>query len=147
MLGFPKNFITEQIKKEKWASKAQVDEVFWENLEEWIFKGLLPDFVTELSSLIDSIINIDPEHSEKEILELVAKIMVETLDASFASVRIYDPDTEQMLSYCSFPSEEESPPFLRYKPPCALYDPWPSTFGAGDLADAAEKAERLRPSE
>ncbi|MFC1494542.1 GAF domain-containing protein [Thermodesulfobacteriota bacterium] len=108
MPGFSKNFITEQIKKEKWASKARLDEVFWENLEEWIFKRLLPDFVTELSNLIDSIITIDPDHSEKEILELVANIMVESMDASYASVRIYDPDTEQMLSYCSYPIEEKS---------------------------------------
>lgn len=108
MLGFSKNFIAEQIKKEKWASETRLGEDFLKNLEEWIFKKLLPDFVTELSSLIDSIINIDPDHSEREILELVAKIMIESLDASYASVRIYDPDTKQMLSYCSYPLGEKS---------------------------------------
>lgn len=107
MLGISKSYI-ERIKDEDWAANAPSDEVFWEKLYEWVFKNLLPDFATELSSLVDSIVNIDPEHSEREILELVAKIMVESLDANLASVRIYTPDTKQMLSYGSYPWEEES---------------------------------------
>lgn len=107
MLGISKSYL-EKIKNEDWAAITPSDEVFWERMIEWILKNLLPDFVTELSSLVDSIVNIDPEHSEREILELVAKIMVESLDANLASVRIYTPDTKQMLSYGSYPSEEES---------------------------------------
>jgi len=107
VLSFSKNLV-EQIKKEEWAANIPLDDIFWDNMVEWVFKKLLPDFVTELSSLVDSIINIDPEHSDREILELVAKIMVESLDANLASVRIYDPDTEQMLSFGSYPLEEKS---------------------------------------
>ena len=107
MFGISENHI-EQIKKQEWAADAPMDGFFWPKLTEWIAQNLLPDFVTKLTNLVDSIITIDPDHSEREILELIAMRLVESLDAALASVRIYDPDTKQMLSYGSYPSEEET---------------------------------------
>lgn len=107
MLDILRNYI-EKIKTEDWAACVRSDDVFREKLFEWIIKNLIPETVSELSRLVDSIVNIDPEHSEKKVLELVAQILVKSLDASLASVRIYSPDTGQMLSYGSFPPEEKS---------------------------------------
>ncbi len=107
MLGISKSHI-ERIRHEDWAAALASNDMFWENMYEWISKNLLPDFLTELSGLIDSVVSIDPEHSEREILELVAKIIVESLNADLASVRIYSPDTKRMLSYGSFPQEDKS---------------------------------------
>ncbi len=107
MFGISENHI-ELIKKQAWAKDAPVGDFFWTKLTEWIAQNLLPDFVTKLTNLVDSIITIDPDHSEREILKLIAKRLVESLGAILASVRIYDPDTKQMLSYGSFPSEEET---------------------------------------
>lgn len=107
MFGISENHI-EQIKKQEWAADPPLGDLFWNNLTEWIAKNLLPDFVTKLTNLVDSIITIDPDHSEREILELIANRLVESLDAALASVRIYDPDTKRMLSYGSYPSDEET---------------------------------------
>ena len=98
----------ETIKKQPWAKDAPVDDVFWEKLTGWIALELLPDFVTKLTNLLDSILTINPDHSEIEILELIAIRLVESLGATMASVRIYDPDTKQLLSYGSYPSDEET---------------------------------------
>ncbi|MFC1869531.1 GAF domain-containing protein, partial [Thermodesulfobacteriota bacterium] len=96
------------IQEEDWAKTIQANDDFWTKIAEWINEHLLPEFLTHLSHSIDEIIHIDPDLSEREILELVAKHMVDSLDAIYASVRIYDPDTEQMLSYGSNPPGEEA---------------------------------------
>ena len=106
MFGISKKNI-ELIKKQEWAANIQADDQFWDNINGWIIKSILPDFVANLKNLVDSIINIDPDHSEKEILQLIAKRLVDSLKAVHASVRIYDPDTTQMLSYGSYPSAED----------------------------------------
>ncbi len=100
----------EQIKKQAWAKAVPEGDLFWRNLTEWIAKNLLPDFITKITNLVDSIILIDPDQSEREILKLIAKRLVESLNAVMASVRIYDPGTSQMLSYGSYPSDEETRP-------------------------------------
>ncbi len=106
MFGISKQNI-ELIKKQEWAVNVQADDIFWDNMTGWIIKNLLPDFVVSLKNLVDSIITIDPDHSEREILQLIAKRLVDSLRAVHASVRIYDPDTKQMLSYGSYPSVED----------------------------------------
>ncbi len=109
MFGITESHI-KLIQKQVWAKAAPGDDHFWDSLTEWIARNLLPDFVTKLTHLIDSILTIDPDQSEREILELIAKRMVESLNAVMASVRIYDPYTSQMLSYGSYPSEEDTRP-------------------------------------
>lgn len=100
--------LVETIRKEEWAKEVSSPDDFWDRITEWISNHLLPEFLGRLSEQINTIIEIDPGLTERKILELVAMHMVDSLDALFASVRIYDPDTKQMLSYGSFPSEEET---------------------------------------
>jgi len=77
-------------------------------MEEWIHDVLLPKTMSRFISHIDEIIHIDPKLTEQQILELVAMHMIQSLDASYGSVRIYDPDTEQLLSFGSYPPGEEA---------------------------------------
>ncbi|MBW1996892.1 MAG: GAF domain-containing protein, partial [Deltaproteobacteria bacterium] len=99
--------IIERILRQEWAAKPTDDATFWRNLIEWIRDQILPEFLTELSNQVDEIIDINPDLSEREILARVTRYMVEFLGARSASVRIYDPETGQMLSYGSFPFQEE----------------------------------------
>lgn len=107
MFNSAKNLV-EIIREKDWAKSIQSQDDFLSKMAEWIDRELLPEFMTQLSYQIDEIIRIDPDLSERAILELVAMHMVESLDAIYASVRIYDPDTEQMLSFGSYPLGEVS---------------------------------------
>ena len=82
------------------------DEAFWVPLIDWIEEHVLSEFLTRFVKQVDEIIEISPVLPEKEILAKATLHMVEFLGADSASVRIYDPYTEQMLSYGSFPSKE-----------------------------------------
>ncbi len=106
MLGDEKELIA-SLQEKPWAQEYP-DDGFWENLVKEINESILPNFLTEVANQIDEIIEIDPDLSETKIFSLVSRLMVEFLDAHSASVRIYDPRTEQMLSYGSYPSEEGS---------------------------------------
>lgn len=94
------------IQQEKWVQERELPEEFWRQVLEWMEGYLLADFLEVLSGRVHSILEIDPELPEPRILELAAAAMVDFLDAHHASVRIYDPDTGQMLAYGSYPSLE-----------------------------------------
>jgi signal transduction histidine kinase len=64
-------------------------------------------YVEQLISQVETILEINPYLSEKEILEAVAKNVVEYLGAEAASLRIYDPGKEEMVSFGSFPAQTE----------------------------------------
>ncbi len=98
--------LTRRIRKEPWAGNLPEDEPFWVLLIDWIEEHVLSEFLTRFVKQVDEIIEISPELGEKEILTKATLHMVEFLGADSASVRIYDPYTEQMLSYGSFPSKE-----------------------------------------
>jgi len=66
------------------------------------------EFLERLIGKVDDIVEIDPDLSERDIFEEATHYIVEFLGAHHASVRIYDPQTEQMLSFGSYPSEEYS---------------------------------------
>jgi len=93
------------IKREPWAD-IPVDSAFWSVLMKWIDKHVLSEFLDRLVNQINRIVDIDADLSEPQILQSATQYMVEFLGARSASVRIYDPQTEQMLSYCSYPSAE-----------------------------------------
>lgn len=99
--------IIKKVRREPWAETC-VTEDFWQHLSDWVKDQILPDFLTQFSRQVDEIIEIDPDLSEQDIFTRVTRYMVEFLGASSASVRLYDPHTEQMLSWGSYPSEEES---------------------------------------
>jgi signal transduction histidine kinase len=72
-------------------------------------------YVDRLISQAETILEINPTLREKEILEAVAKNVVEYLGAEAASLRIYDPGREGMVSFGSYPDRaegrEETVPF------------------------------------
>jgi signal transduction histidine kinase len=105
-----KNFeeLIKAVQKEPWAKGVSAPKVFWADLMKWMEERLLPEFLTRFSQQVNEIIEIDPQLSEPEILAMATQYMVDFLGARSASVRIYDPHTEQMLSYGSHPSKEES---------------------------------------
>lgn len=99
--------LVETIKQEPWAKGTSVGKDYWSHLIEWIEQHVLFEFLAQLSDQVDEIVDIDPDLPEPQILERATRYMVEFLSAHSASVRIYDPQTEQMLSYGSHPSEEK----------------------------------------
>ena len=64
-------------------------------------------YVDHLISQVETIMEINPHLTEKEILETVAKNVVEYLGAEAASIRIYDPGKEEMISFGSYPPQTE----------------------------------------
>jgi signal transduction histidine kinase len=84
------------------------EEPFWDRLAATLQDDCLPEFLSEISTKVEAIIEIDPELPEPEILAMVTRYMVDFLGALSSSVRIYDPDTGQMLSYGSYPFREAS---------------------------------------
>jgi signal transduction histidine kinase/ribosomal protein L20A (L18A) len=101
-----KKFI-ESIESEPWFGPDR-GEGFRDHLAQTLQNFFLPDFLDEISHKVEEIIEINPDLSEPEILTKVTTTMVEFLKALSASVRIYDPNTGQMLSYGSYPFQEAS---------------------------------------
>jgi signal transduction histidine kinase len=99
--------LLDSAQNESWA-KSREGEAFWDHLLSWVQNTVLPDFLTEVTTQVDEIIEINPDLSEPEIFSMVSRYMVEFLGAHSASVRIYDPGTEKMLSYGSYPPQEHS---------------------------------------
>src|SRR4030043_149940 len=101
-------YLIKSVMQEGWAKSDCPNDQFWTKMEEWIHDVLLPKTMPRFIIHIDEIIHIDPKLTEQQILELVAMHMIQSLDASYGSVRIYDPDTEQLLSFGSYPPGEEA---------------------------------------
>jgi signal transduction histidine kinase len=95
------------LREQPWAAPCRED-AFWEGLYQTLQSVLLPEFLGEVSRQVDAVMEIDPELSEPEILARATEHMVQFLEALSASVRIYDPNTGQMLSYGSYPFREAS---------------------------------------
>jgi signal transduction histidine kinase len=101
-------YLIETIKENEWAKSVCADDEFWGNVKEWLTRNLLPEFINQVVGYINAVIDIDPDLSEREILETVAMFITKSLDAAYTSVRIYDPDMDQMLSFGSYPKDEET---------------------------------------
>ena len=80
-----------------------------------IKEEVLFQYVDRLISRSETILEINPTFSEKEILQVLARNVVEFLGAEAASIRIYDPGREEMISFGSYPDlaedREEAIPF------------------------------------
>jgi len=98
--------IIEELKREPWAWEASSGDEFWESLMQWLEIHLLTEFLDQIIKQVDEIVDIDPDLPEQKILSIATRYIVEFLGASSASVRLYDPQSEQMLSYGSYPSDE-----------------------------------------
>ncbi len=99
--------LVKKIREEPWAAEVSAKEDFWVFLVDWIEEHVLSEFLGQVTGQVDEIVEIDPDLTEPEILEKATRFMVDFLGARAASVRIYDPHTEQMLSYGSYPSAED----------------------------------------
>ena len=73
---------------------------------EHIKEGVLSHYIHLLISHIENILDIDPALSEREILQKVARNVVEFLGAKAATLRIYDPFRERLTVFGSFPDWE-----------------------------------------
>ena len=100
--------LIKNIQKEPWAQGISAGEEFWNQLIDWIKERIFPDFLAQTSDQVDEMIEVNPDLSEPEIFARVTRYMVDFLGARSASVRIYDPQTKQMLSFGSYPLQEES---------------------------------------
>jgi signal transduction histidine kinase len=105
MIGRSIDKLIKTLRDKSWALPVG-DESFWDHLAANLRESFLPDFLDEISQKVDEIIEINPDLSEPEILTKVTGTMVAFLGALSASVRIYDPNTGQMLSYGSHPYQE-----------------------------------------
>jgi signal transduction histidine kinase len=99
------------IKSQPWAHELFKGGT-WPQLIAWIQREVLPTFLEEVTGQVDEVVDIDPDLSEPQILEKATRYMVDFLGARSASVRIYDPATAQMLSYGSFPSDEQRETYI-----------------------------------
>ena len=60
------------------------------------------DEVNRLVDLVENVIEINPNLSEMEILQGGARCIVESLGAAAASIRIFDPQKREMVSFGSY---------------------------------------------
>ncbi|MBM4339367.1 MAG: GAF domain-containing sensor histidine kinase [Deltaproteobacteria bacterium] len=65
-------------------------------------------YIDQVIHQADTILDINPSFTEKEILEALAMNVVEFLRAEAASIRIYNPRKEEMVSFGSYPRESEN---------------------------------------
>jgi len=72
-----------------------------------IGEEILHQYVDRLISQAETILEINPSLVEKEILQTLARNVVEFLGAEAASIRIYDPVKGEMIAFGSYPSLEE----------------------------------------
>ena len=100
--------LVKAVKRKPWAKSLEAGEDFWALLPDWLEEHVIAGFLDQVIRQVDEIVDIDPDLSEPRILEIATRYMVDFLGAQSASVRIYDPLTEQMLSYGSFPLDEHS---------------------------------------
>jgi len=77
------------------------------NIVDYIKKEILFQYVDRLITQVESVLEIDHTLNEKEILQMVAKNIVEFLGAEVATLRIYDPTKEKMISFGSYPNLED----------------------------------------
>ena len=76
---------------------------------------ILYQYVDQLITRAETILDINPSLSEREILETLAKTVVEYLEANAATIRISDPAKKELISFGSYPNtaedREEAIPF------------------------------------
>ncbi len=96
-----------ELNRKPWAKDISDDKETLATLMDWVEQEVIPGFLNEVIRQVDEIVDINPDLSEPEILGKAARHMVEFLGAHHASVRLYDPQTGKMLSFGSYPSEEE----------------------------------------
>ncbi|MCX8117246.1 MAG: GAF domain-containing sensor histidine kinase [Desulfobacterota bacterium] len=70
-----------------------------------IKERILFHYVDQVIHQADTILEINPSLSEREILQTLARNVVEFLGAEAATIRIYNPSKKEMVSFGSYPAE------------------------------------------
>ncbi len=73
---------------------------------EQVREEVLSHFANLLIDQVETILDIDPVLSDREILQKVAKNIVEFLGAEAATLRIFDPSREKLVVFGSYPDWE-----------------------------------------
>jgi signal transduction histidine kinase len=68
---------------------------------------VIDQYVDRVITQAESILEISPSQTEQEILQALAGNVVQFLGAEAASLRIYDPNRMEMVSFGSYPAAEE----------------------------------------
>ncbi len=68
----------------------------------YIRKFFLSTQIEEVIKMVEEVISISPALDWKEILETVAKKVVEFLHAEAATIRIFDPETDRLVAFGSY---------------------------------------------
>ncbi|RLA90433.1 MAG: hypothetical protein DRG20_03245, partial [Deltaproteobacteria bacterium] len=89
------------IKQEEKIKNFKTPEPVIESFARFIIDDLFYPYVDQLITKVDGIIEINPTLTEREILEKAALNIVDFLNASAASIRIFDPEKRMLISYGS----------------------------------------------
>ncbi|OHE60120.1 MAG: hypothetical protein A2Z47_09440 [Thermodesulfovibrio sp. RBG_19FT_COMBO_42_12] len=71
-------------------------------LADYLRRYCLSAQVEEIVRIVEEVMGIDPTLDWKEILESAAKKIVKFLRAAAASIRIFDPETDKLVAFCSY---------------------------------------------
>src|SRR3990170_3832394 len=94
--------IVNYLKSNPVLAKYNLSEQEFNDLAGYIKNYFLSAQVEEVIKMVEDVISISPTLAWKEILETVAKKVVEFLHAGAATIRIFDPETERLVALGSY---------------------------------------------
>src|SRR4030042_1813652 len=83
-------------------AKYNLSEQEINELADYLRRYCLSAQVEEIVRIVEEVMGIDPTLDWKEILESAAKKIVKFLRAAAASIRIFDPETDKLVAFCSY---------------------------------------------
>ncbi len=83
-------------------AKHNLSEQEISDLAEYISKIFPSAQVEEVIRMVEEVIGISPTLGWKEILETVARKVVEFLHAEAATIRVFDPETDSLVAFGSY---------------------------------------------
>jgi len=89
------------IKQDEKIKNFKTPEPVIESFARFVIDELFYPYVDQLITKVDGIIEINPTLTEREILEKATLNIVDFLNASAASIRIFDPEKRMLISYGS----------------------------------------------
>ena len=87
-------------------AKYHLSEQEVNELAGYLRKNCIAAHIQEVIRMVEDIIGISPTLDWKEILETAAKKIVEFLHADAASIRVFDPETDRLVSFGSYQYSE-----------------------------------------
>ena len=94
--------LVKYIKSSPTLAKYNLSEQEVNELAGYLRKNCIAAYIQEVIRMVEDIIGISPTLDWKEILETAAKKIVEFLHADGASIRVFDPETDRLVSFGSY---------------------------------------------